>query len=312
MPRRPLAALPVALAAALVAASLVALATAPTARAQPAPDPFAGVAHLDGDALRKALHGVLQGSHRRLSWDATKQVIIAADRAALPLAPPHILDIYSNTVLLGEAPGRDAWDREHVWPASLMGWPAADEDDRCNIPYTDAHLLFAAASAYNQSRGNLWFDDVDTGVCAATPRCEKPVASSPAPNRRLEPAWEVWPGRRGDVARALLYVDVRYAGGIVAGGCEEHDLVLTDTLAAVVTATTRVTTAHMGRLSTLVRWHLEDPVGAQDRQHNEAVAARQANRNPFTDRPEFVCRVWSVGVCATWRPRVWLPWAERP
>lgn len=293
---------------ALVVALATALAfAAPLARAQPSPDPYTHLAHLAGAELRDALHAMLQRDHRRLSWDGTKAVVVAADRAVLPLDPSHVLDIYANTVLLAEAPGRDAWDREHVWPSSLQGWPAADEDARCNIPYTDGHLLFAAWSTYNQSRGNLWYDDVDPAACAATPGCEKPVSSTLAINRRLEPAWEVWPGRRGDVARALLYVDVRYAGGLGVNGCVEHDLVLTDDGGAVRTTTALTTTAYMGRLSTLLRWHLEDPPGAQDAQHNGAVAAAQGNRNPFTDRPELVCRVFDAGVCATWAPRVWLP-----
>ena len=41
--------------------------------------------------------------------------------------------------------------------------------------------------------------------------------------------WEAWAGRRGDVARALFYLDVRYEGGVHGvTGAAEPDLVLTD------------------------------------------------------------------------------------
>ncbi len=41
-------------------------------------------------------------------------------------------------------------------------------------------------------------------------------------------SFEVWPGRRGDVARALFYMDVRYEGDPHRDGSLEPDLILTD------------------------------------------------------------------------------------
>ncbi|MNL52021.1 Extracellular ribonuclease precursor [compost metagenome] len=39
---------------------------------------------------------------------------------------------------------------------------------------------------------------------------------------------------------------------------------------------------------TLLKWHREDPVDADERRRNEAIYKLQKNRNPFIDHPEYV------------------------
>ena len=110
--------------------------------------------------------------------------------------------------------------------------------------------------------------------------------------------WETWPGRRGDVARALLYLDVRYEGGIHSGtGAAEPDLVLTDDDSLVATTGGNASLAYMGRLSTLLAWHAADPVDAREEARNDEVAVHQGNRNPFIDHPEWATCVFA-GACA--------------
>ncbi|MBX2851779.1 MAG: endonuclease [Phycisphaeraceae bacterium] len=50
-----------------------------------------------------------------------------------------------------------------------------------------------------------------------------------------------------------------------------------------------------GVLSTLLRWHEQDPPDDAERRRNDIVEQLQGNRNPFVDRPEFVQRVWQSG-----------------
>ncbi len=112
--------------------------------------------------------------------------------------------------------------------------------------------------------------------------------------------WETWLGRRGDVARALMYLDVRYAGGVHGiTEVDEPDMILTDDLTLIAGSNTgeNEPVAYMGMLSVLLEWHKQDPVDLIEFQHHETVASFQGNRNPFIEHPEWVACVFE-GVCA--------------
>lgn len=103
--------------------------------------------------------------------------------------------------------------------------------------------------------------------------------------------WETWVGRRGDVARALFYMDVRYEGGNHGvTNVAEPDLILTndETLIAASNTGNNESLAYMGMLSVLLEWHRQDPVDAVERRRNDTVFGFQNNRNPFIDHPEWV------------------------
>ncbi|HEV8293649.1 MAG TPA: endonuclease, partial [Tepidisphaeraceae bacterium] len=103
---------------------------------------------------------------------------------------------------------------------------------------------------------------------------EAPLTSSDADS--WEPPDEV----KGDVARALFYMAVRYTGDPT----NEPALYLTDNLPQI-TSTTNL----MGRLTTLFLWNRLDPVDAAERHRNDLVyQLYQHNRNPFVDHPELV------------------------
>ncbi|MCZ6652631.1 MAG: endonuclease [Planctomycetota bacterium] len=46
--------------------------------------------------------------------------------------------------------------------------------------------------------------------------------------------------------------------------------------------------AHMGMLTVLLQWHVEDPVDDVELNRNDVVFSFQDNRNPFIDHPEWV------------------------
>ena len=52
----------------------------------------------------------------------------------------------------------------------------------------------------------------------------------------------------------------------------------------------------MGKLSTLLQWHLDDPVNDTERLRNDLIQTYQGNRNPFIDHPEWVGCIYQ-GVC---------------
>jgi hypothetical protein len=53
--------------------------------------------------------------------------------------------------------------------------------------------------------------------------------------------------------------------------------------------------AVFGKLTTLLQWHLDDPVSTEERRRNDLIHDRyQGNRNPFVDRPEFVAKIFGA------------------
>jgi hypothetical protein len=107
-------------------------------------------------------------------------------------------------------------------------------------------------------------------------------------NYRNTTVWETWIGRRGDVARAQFYADVRYSGDTGV----EPDLILTDNTDLIVAVSDNASVAYMGVLQTLIQWHYEDPVDDRERNRNDVVQSFQGNRNPFIDHPEFVAYIF--------------------
>ena len=105
--------------------------------------------------------------------------------------------------------------------------------------------------------------------------------------------WQTWSKLKGNVARALLYMDVRYEGGMHGvTGAAEPDLRLTDNIGLITTTSGNVGVAYMGLLAVLLRWHAADPVTEAERLRNEAIFSYQGNRNPFVDHPEWVACVY--------------------
>ena len=255
--------------------------------------------------LKKSLHHLIK-NHKKIPYTSSEldtwDVIDLADQD--PLDPTKVLTIYRNTSYPKAAGGNKNYNREHSWPKSY-GFPA---DGPANYPYTDLHHLFAADQAYNSSRGNVPYGSCEQSctekisfVANQTPITgEYPGQSNWRVGSGAGGTWEVWVGRRGDVARAMFYMAVRYEGGTHSeAGALEPDLELTDDVSLVLSSNTgsNVSAAYMGRLSALIDWHLSDPVDERERRRNNVVAEAQGNRNPFVDRPDLVCRVFIVGAC---------------
>jgi endonuclease I len=259
------------------------------------PSYYASVDDTSAAALRRTVHAVID-DHKRFPYTASTTDVwnIITDADADSEDPASVRDLYRNAAYPRVAGDNDFYDREHAWPKSV-GFP---KDVTSNYPYTDAHHLFAADSRYNSTKSNKHFDD-----CSAT--CKELVTESdgsvgggagvyPGNSNWTDGAtttgrWEVWRARRGDVARAIFYMDVRYEGGAHGvTGAAEPDLRLTDDISLVVSSTTNQPVAFMGKLSTLLRWHEQDPVDEIERARNDVVASFQGNRNPFIDHPEWV------------------------
>ena len=228
---------------------------------------------LEGDALKTELHNIIK-DHTAFSYTTTKSILRESDED--PNNPSNIILVYSGNSIdkfdFASNFEPDFWNREHVWPKSHGDFDAGDPFE---VPlYTDAHNLKPVDHSMNTIRGEKDFDnggDVVFNGSIATDCLDT--------NSTFEPRDEV----KGDIARIILYMDVRYEGEL---GSNEPNLVPIDGL-------TTYPNPQIGVLSTLLEWHAQDPPDAFEKRRNDVIYEWQGNRNPFIDYPEFVDYIYS-------------------
>jgi len=266
------------------------------AGAQPPPDYYDSVDTSSREALRTTLHDVID-DHQRFPYTSTAtdtwDILEAADQD--PNLSSNILDVYRNASYPKAGGGNTNYTREHTWP-KVYGFP---DDGSDNYPYTDTHALFLCDDSYNYSRGYTLYRFCDAN-CLEKPTLLNdgqgggegfyPGNSNWREGSGRGGTWEIWIGRRGDVARALFYLDVRYEGDMHGvTGVEEPDLILTDKASLIQkSGGVNVAKAYMGMLSVLRTWHHQDPVDDRERRRNDEIYGYQGNPNPFIDHPEWV------------------------
>jgi endonuclease I len=260
---------------------------------------YAGINSSSASALRSGLHALID-DHTRLPYTASStDTWDVLDRAEQdPLNTARILDIYKNASYAKAAGGNNFYNREHTWPNSL-GFP---NDGPTNSAYTDLHMLMASDITYNANRGNKPYDNCPSG-CTEYPTgayAGSGGGSGVYPgnsNWSNASVFEVWRKLKGNVARAMFYMDIRYEGGSHGvSGAAEPDLRLTDNLSLVVATGSNASVGYMGRLSTLIQWHQQDPPDEAERLRNALIQTYQGNRNPFVDHPEWVSCIYQ-NVC---------------
>ncbi|WP_179022443.1 endonuclease [Winogradskyella forsetii] len=164
----------------------------------------------------------------------------------------------------------EKWNREHTFPRSRGGFFDIEEDeiaDGIDIFWTtkadslrhgnsDAHALRAADATENSTRNNDHYGEYN----------------GPAGNAG---------SFKGDVARSVLYMEIRYNGLEVVNGFPDI-------------------TGQLGDLATLLDWHRNDPPDDFEMNRNNIVYNWQKNRNPFIDQPLMVEYIWGNNVGDTW------------
>jgi endonuclease I len=244
-------------------------------------------------------------------WD----ILEAADQD--PADSNRILDVYRNRTYIkitqrSGATGPSNYNREHTWPNSLgfNDLNGTDANGNAYSPYVDSHMLYASASDYNSDRGNKPFDNCNAS-CGERVTDINQGAGGGSGVYAGESNWvqgtdgntgtfEVWRVRKGDMARAILYMDIRYEGGTHANGQAEPDLIVTNDRNLIQNTASGVvpSVGYMGVLNTLIAWHNSDPPDDRERARNQTVQNFQGNRNPFIDRPEWVACLYQ-NQCAT-------------
>jgi len=176
------------------------------------------------------------------------------------------------------------WSREHVWAKSRGDFGTSKGVG------TDVHHLRPCDIGVNSSRNNRNFDTcitcvdvIDNGFNTGSKR--------DADLWTFEPPDAV----KGDVARMIFYMAVRYEGE-----GSEPDLELTNTLLANTDKSSL-----QARLSTLLHWNRIDSVSDWERNRNNIIDSfYQHNRNPFIDHPELAEYLWGDSIGAIWMPEL--------
>ncbi len=175
----------------------------------------------------------------------------------------------------GNGTHNNSWNREHVWPKS-HGFP--DQDDNA---YTDVHNLKPCDRSVNTSRGTK---DYDFGGSQHSEATECLTDSD---------SWEPSDYVKGDIARILFYMVVRYDPGYDHNN-NSFDLELVDY------TTPNNNDPILGKLSSLIQWHYDDPVDDFEINRNEIIYDFQENRNPFIDHPSLVSYLWGENYGENW------------
>jgi len=134
---------------------------------------------LVGDVLLEELRSIVNTGKKYVSYDAARYILDDSD--ADPNIPGNVILVYLGTSVSGTWDAGATWNREHVWPQSLLGYDTTMS--------ADLHNLKPANPSENSSRGNRYFDNISVS------------------NVSYEPRDEV----KGDVARILFYMMTMYS-----------------------------------------------------------------------------------------------------
>lgn len=223
---------------------------------------YAGAEGKTGAALKAALHTIIS-SQTKLTYDQVWTALEVTDQD--PNNSSNVIEVYSGRSISksSEGGGVDDWNREHVWAKSHGNFGTATG------PGTDIHHLRPEDVSVNSARGNLDFDNGGSAVA----QCSGCTADSDS----FAPRAAV----RGDVARMIFYMAVRYEGDDGFANLELNDSVGNGTA------------PYIGKLSVLKAWAAADPPDAFEKNRNEVIYSQfQHNRNPFIDHPEWITSIW--------------------
>ncbi len=255
--------------------------------------------------LRCSLHQTIRGHtvypYSSSTGTSVWSILEIADEN--PNNTSNILDVYRNRSY-PKVSGRAGtgtgltYNREHTWPNSLGFGSTTGNLGLPHGPYTDTHMLYLSDTTYNSDRGNKPY-----GNCTLASGCAERVTEVnngsgggsgvyPGNSNWVKTpdgnsgTFQAWGKRKGDLARAVLYMAIRYEGGThTVTGQNEPDLEMTDDRSKIVI--TSASPAYMGLLTDLLQWHQADPPDAAERARNEVIFSFQGNRNPFIDHPEW-------------------------
>lgn len=203
-----------------------------------------------GEALRQRLQELVQ-QQRVLPYDSARRAIFfdVDNRGG------KVECVYTGqTIAVPPMPSPTVFNVEHTWPRS--------RGSDTLPPLSDLHHLFPTRAEANEQRRDLRFGLVRT-VLWQLGGSRYGLDSTGAE------VFEPRDRHKGDAARALFYVALRYGN-------------MTGWLTAPYEALLR-------------RWHEQDTVDEWERERTHRIARLQGRANPFVERPQLLERLSRVG-----------------
>jgi len=226
--------------------------------AQSAPSYYSGVNfNKTKNELKADLATLITTTHTQTIAYSAGLASLFKTSDADPANPNNILLMYgsqSSGTHQRSRPYSGSWNREHVY-AKSKGTPNLGTSG----PGSDGHHLRPADNTLNSTRGSLLFDD-GTGATAY---------------KTSRGGWYPGDEWKGDVARILMYMYVRY-----------------NTRCLPLNITMNPSTYSSDFPDILLKWNAEDPVSDFERQRNNVVFGIQHNRNPFIDNAYLATVIW--------------------
>ena len=224
-----------------------------------------------GEDLRAALHDIIKG-HTVKSY---KELVYAYPDTDGD-SDGKLIDIYSSKRWDIDDTGSysqegDPWNKEHLWCQSWFGSGTPKSDlfhvypvdgyvngRRSAYPFAEVKYTAGAKNNYRSSNGSTLGTSITPGYSGVA----------------FEPADEY----KGDVARSMFYMSVRYYtedGSWKSSGMTNKAEILP------------------WALELLMSWNEQDPVSQKEIDRNNKIYNDyQHNRNPFIDHPEYARMIW--------------------
>lgn len=242
-----------------------------------------------GEALKTAMFGIINGKYKGTKfqqiaygsgylsgvWGAFQTTDVLDNGTT-------IRDRYSNITAYtvgddqgssNSTEGKGGYNREHSFPKSWFGGSTAAG------PGTDLYHIYPTDVTVNNHRGDLPYGENNGEEWQSAGGYSKVgyCTFSGYTKKCFEPNDE-W---KGDFARSYFYMVTCYEGSQTGWS---SDMLSSNTYPCFKT----------WALNLLLKWARQDPVSDIEIARNEAVCAKQHNRNPFIDYPGLEEYVWGT------------------
>lgn len=276
------------------------------------PSGYYASATANGFELKTQLHQIIKTNHTDRGYDGLKNLYKSTSevngfRDKYYENDDTVLDIYSENPTgrdpynynpnsgMGSGQEGGGFNREHLVPQSFF------DEYQTSPMKNDAFHVWPTDGKVNGWRSNFAFGNVYNRNTASP--CNSGATNMPCKSQNgttkgkyltnqsvtvVEPIDEF----KGDVARAILYFATRYEDKMT------NFYTTTRSNSKVMFDGSRNKAISDEFLSTLITWHVQDPVSQRELDINNLIYEYQGNRNPYIDHPEFVEQIWGSNLAA--------------